>query len=105
MIVQPDSDPESHSVPRTFTRTGIAWMAACTAGVLAVLLIIFMVQNTSNVQVSFLWMQATTSLALMLLIAAVGGIVLTLILGTARIMQLRHLVHRRSTERATTESS
>lgn len=79
-------------VPRT--RTGTAWVGACAAAVIAIALIVFMVQNTRGVEVSFLWMTASTSLALTLLIAAVGGILLTLILGTARIIQLRRLVRR-----------
>jgi uncharacterized integral membrane protein len=54
-----------------------------------------MIQNTHTVQVTFLGMTGSTSLALMLLIAAVGGILLTLILGSARILQLRHTVRTR----------
>ena len=65
---------------------GIAWLFA---------LIIFMIQNTHTVQVTFLGLTGSTSLALMLLIAAVGGILLTLILGSARILQLRHSVRKR----------
>jgi hypothetical protein len=51
---------------------------------------IFLIQNTHTVQVTFLGLTGSTSLALMLLIAAVGGILLILILGSARILQLRH---------------
>ncbi|WP_281377661.1 hypothetical protein [Amycolatopsis echigonensis] len=40
-------------------------------------------------------MTANTSLALALLIAAVGATLLTLILGTARITQLRRLIRKR----------
>ena len=87
----------SVGVPRS--RTGVAWLAACSAAVLAIALIIFMLQNTTSVEVTFLWMTATTSLALMLLIAAVGGIVVTLILGSARIIQLRHVVRKKNARR------
>jgi uncharacterized integral membrane protein len=59
------------------------------------LLIIFLVQNTHQVQVDFLGMSTSTSLALMLLIAAVGGILVTVVLGTARIVQLRQIIRRR----------
>ena len=69
-------------------------MAACAATLLAVALIIFMIQNTRTVEVTFLGMTGSTSLAIMLLIAAVGGILLTLVLGSARILQLRHAVRR-----------
>jgi uncharacterized integral membrane protein len=77
------------------TRAGRLWVGACGAALIAVALIIFMVQNTHTVAVSFLGMTGSTSLALMLLIAAVGGIVLTLLLGSARILQLRRAVRRR----------
>jgi putative membrane protein len=79
-------------VPRT--RTGAAWVGVCAAAVIAVALIVFMVQNTRSVEISFLWMAASTSLAVALLIAAVGGILLTLVVGTARITQLRRVVRR-----------
>jgi uncharacterized integral membrane protein len=77
------------------TRTGRIWVGVCAAALITVALIIFMVQNTHTVQVTFLGLTGSTSLALMLLIAAVGGILLTLILGSARILQLRHAVRRR----------
>jgi putative membrane protein len=77
------------------TRTGRVWVGVCAAALITVALIIFMVQNTHTVQVTFLGLTGSTSLALMLLIAAVGGILLTLILGSARILQLRHAVRRR----------
>ena len=77
------------------TRTGRVWVAVCAAALITVTLIIFMIQNTRTVQVTFVGLTGTTSLALMLLIAAVGGILLTLIIGSARILQLRHAVRRR----------
>ena len=77
------------------TRTGRVWVGVCAAALITVALIIFMVQNTHTVQVTFLGLTGSTSLALMLLIAAVGGILLTVILGSARILQLRHAVRRR----------
>lgn len=83
---------ENGGIPRT--RTGMAWLAACTAALISIALIVFMVQNTATVPVYFLWMTGNTSLGLMLLIAALGGIVVTLILGSARIIQLRHVVRR-----------
>jgi uncharacterized integral membrane protein len=85
----------TQQVPRT--RTSTAWVGVCAAALVAVALIVFMLQNTGAVEISFLGMTTSTSLAMALLIAAVGGILLTLILGTARITQLRRLVrgHRR----------
>jgi uncharacterized integral membrane protein len=77
------------------TRTGRVWVGVCAAALIAVALITFMIQNTRTVQVTFLGLTGSTSLALMLLIAAVGGILLTRIVGSARIIQLRHAIRRR----------
>ena len=77
------------------TRTGRVWVGVCAAALITIALIIFMIQNTHTVQVTFLGLTGSTSLALMLLVAAVGGILLTLILGSARILQLRHSVRKR----------
>lgn len=82
----------SGRVPRT--RTGSAWVALIAAALLAVLLIIFLAQNTRSTEISFLWMTANTPLAVALLITAVGSVLVTLILGTARIAQLRRLVRK-----------
>jgi uncharacterized integral membrane protein len=79
-------------VPRT--RTGSAWVALIGAALITILLIVFLVQNTRSTEISFLWMTTTTPVAVALLIAAVGSVLLTLILGTARIAQLRRLVRR-----------
>jgi uncharacterized integral membrane protein len=76
------------------TRTGGAWVALIGSALLAVLLIVFLVQNTRSTEISFLWMTTSTPLAVALLIAAVGSVLLTLILGTARIAQLRRLVRK-----------
>ena len=82
-------------MPRT--RTGTAWVGLATATLLTVALIVFLVQNTRSTEISFLWMTARTSLAIALLIAAVGAVLLTLTVGTARITQLRRLDRRNRT--------
>jgi uncharacterized integral membrane protein len=79
-------------MPRT--RTGAAWFGICVAALLFVVLIVFMLQNTGSVEVSFLWMHGNLPLALALLVAAVGAAVLTMVIGAARITQLRRLSRR-----------
>ncbi|MEU8241094.1 lipopolysaccharide assembly protein LapA domain-containing protein [Actinoplanes missouriensis] len=76
------------------TRTGAAWFAVCSAALLCVVLIIFMTQNTRRVEVTFLWTHTSLPLALALLIAAVGATILAVVVGAARITQLRHLYRR-----------
>ena len=77
------------------TRTSAAWVAMCSASLAFVVLIVFMLQNTRSVEVTFLWMHGSVPLAMALLVAAVGAAILTMAVGTARITQLRRLSRRR----------
>jgi uncharacterized integral membrane protein len=61
-----------------------------------VVLIVFMMQNTANVQVTFLWMDGSVPLALVPFIAGVGAAIVAMTIGAARMTQLCRLVrHRR----------
>ncbi len=71
------------------TRTGTAWVGICVGVLLAVLLVIFLLQNRQRVQVSFLWLSGTLPLAIALFVAGVGAALLTVVVGAARIAQLR----------------
>jgi uncharacterized integral membrane protein len=88
--------PSKKSVAATLvplTRAASAWTAICVAGLIAVGLIVFLAQNTGTVvPINFLWMDVQASLTVSLLIATVGGILLTAVLGMTRIIQLRHLI-------------
>jgi uncharacterized integral membrane protein len=77
------------------TLASAAWISLCTAAVTFVGLIIFMLQNTRSVEVTFLWMHGTLPLALALLIAGVGVAILTMVVGATRITQLRRLSRQR----------
>lgn len=78
--------------------TGRAWFAVVALGVVLVLLIIFIAQNTRTVTVSFLGFEGRAPLAVALLIATVAGLFLAAVAGTLRIWQLRRRV-RRETKR------
>jgi uncharacterized integral membrane protein len=83
------------------TRTGRLWlMLVPTLGFL-ILLIVFIAENGQGVEVKFFGTSGNISLALALLIAAVSGAVLVLLVGSARILQLRlaTLRHRRTDAR------
>jgi uncharacterized integral membrane protein len=85
--------------PLRRSRTSGAWTAVIVAAVVLVLLVVFIVQNTQDVHISFLGWDGTVPLAVALLIAAVAGVVLTAVVGTLRIWQLRRRVRRDRTER------
>ena len=71
------------------TRASAAWVAIGVALLLLILLIVFILQNSTKVEVQFLGMSGTIPLGMALLIAAVGGGVVVAIAGVARVTQLR----------------
>lgn len=79
-------------VPVKRTRAGAAWVGIVLAVIVLVLLIVFMLQNTVPVEVAFFGLSGTAPLAVTLLIAGVGFAVVTLIVGSLRIGQLRHRI-------------
>ncbi|MBG0561504.1 LapA family protein [Actinoplanes aureus] len=95
-ITPADEDPKSPTgrVPRT--RTGAAWFGLCVATLFSVVLIVFMLQNTGSVEVTFLGLHGNLPLAMALLIAAVGAALVTMAVGAARIGQLRRLSRRQT---------
>ena len=74
-------------LPRT--RAGTAWVLACVAAVALLALIVFITQNLHPVDVSFLGWHGQFPLVVAVLAAALIGSVLTLVLGSTRILQLR----------------
>jgi uncharacterized integral membrane protein len=96
---EPSSDPRSETAsppkdPLRRSRTSGAWVAVVAAAVLLLLLVVFIAQNTDDTDIAFLWWDGEAPLSVALLIAAVIGVVLTAIVGTLRIWQLRRRVRR-----------
>jgi lipopolysaccharide assembly protein A len=89
----PSEQAPTQPAPRA-TNAGRVWIALAVATVLLVLLIIFIAENSRSVTISFLGASGHISLALAMLIAAVVGAAVTLLAGTARILQLRLEVRR-----------
>jgi uncharacterized integral membrane protein len=75
--------------PRLRTRISTAHTALIVGAVALIVLLIFIIQNTHAVQISFLGAHASLSLAVALLLAAIAGALLMAAVGTARITQLR----------------
>ncbi len=92
-VTAPTTPPPTKD-PLRSSRTSGAWTAVIVSAVLLVLLIIFIVQNTQDVQISFLGWDGTAPLAVALLVAAVAGVLITAVFGTMRIWQLRRRVKR-----------
>jgi len=78
--------------PVARTRAGVAWVGIAVAVAVLVLLIVFMLQNTAPVEVAFFGLRGTAPLSATLLIAGVGFALVTLIVGSLRIGQLRRRI-------------
>jgi uncharacterized integral membrane protein len=70
----------------------VAWVGIAVAVAVLVLLIVFMLQNTAPVEVAFFGLRGTAPLSATLLIAGVGFALVTLIVGSLRIGQLRRRI-------------
>ncbi len=79
----------------TRTRVGAAWVGIALAVVLAIAVLIFIIQNSQAVRIDWLGLHVRLSLAVALLLAAVGGALVVMLVGSARIAQLR-LARRRA---------
>ncbi|TRW46944.1 LapA family protein [Georgenia yuyongxinii] len=78
------------------SRAGAAWVGICVAAIVLVALIVFMLQNTQRVLISFFSFEGMVPLSLALLIAGVGVGIVALVIGSVRIAQLRRrLTHER----------
>lgn len=75
---------------RTRTRTGAVFTNLVAGAVVLILLLVFILENTHSVTVSFFGAAGHVALGVALLLAAVGGALLTGLVGAARVLQLRH---------------
>src|SRR5690242_1743796 len=81
-----------HRIKRT--RTSGIWVAVGFFAVILLLLLIFILQNGTEVSVSYLGMHGHLPLGVALLLAAVSGVILVVLAGAARISQLRATARR-----------
>ena len=81
-----------HRIKRT--RTSGLWVAVGFFGVVLLLLLIFILQNGTQVSVSYLGLHGRLPLGVALLLSAVCGVLLVVLAGAARISQLRTVARR-----------
>jgi uncharacterized integral membrane protein len=91
----PPAPPAAHPAttavdPATgFTRAGALWASLIMGFLVLIVLLIFIAQNTTDTPFQFFGWHWTLPSGVAILLAAVGGGLLTVAVGTARIMQLR----------------
>jgi uncharacterized integral membrane protein len=79
--------PPQHVVKRT--RVGGIWVASALFAVVLLLLLIFILENGQRVDIGYFGAHGHLPLGVALLLAAVLGVLLVVIPGTGRIIQLR----------------
>jgi uncharacterized integral membrane protein len=90
----PPTRPTTTGKRPPYTRIRAAWVGVWTGILAIILLIIFIGQNTTKVDIHFLWLDGRIPVALALLIAGAGGAIIALAVSAARIIQLRrHMRH------------
>ena len=88
----PPSAPAKDPLRRSLTSG--AWFAVVGFAILLLVLVVFIAQNTQDVEVSFLGWDGRAPLAVSLLVATLVGILLAVVAGSLRILQLRRRVRR-----------
>ncbi len=96
----PEASPGQEPYPgEQHTRLSGAWTALVIGLLGLVLLLVFILQNLQNVELSFLIFHGHLPLAIALLFAVILGAIIVLGFGAARILQLR-MVARNARRRA-----
>ena len=89
-----DPEPTTTDDPLRGSRTSAVWSGVVGLGVLLVLLIVFIAQNTQEAEVNFLGWSGSAPQSVALLIATAAGLALAVIAASLRILQLRRRVRR-----------
>ena len=97
----PQLPPQAPPLKIKRTRISGLWVAVGFFAVVLLLLLIFILQNSKTVQVSYMGAHGHLPLGVALLLAAVCGVLLVVLAGAARISQLRTVArrHRRADSR------
>jgi uncharacterized integral membrane protein len=95
------SPPQTPPLKIKRTRISGLWVAVGFFAVVLLLLLIFILQNGTTVQVSYMGAHGHLPLGVALLLSAVCGVLLVVLAGAARISQLRTVArrHRRADSR------
>jgi uncharacterized integral membrane protein len=95
-VESPVNDPVLDTKPplpkdeaKKFTRAGALWTALAGGFVVLILLLVFIMQNTDTTAIHMFGWAWQVPVGVALLLAAIAGGLLTFLVGTVRILQLR----------------
>jgi uncharacterized integral membrane protein len=102
-------EPQAPAPQLTIRRTRVSglWVAIACFAVVLLLLLIFILQNSHTVDISYFGIHSRLPLGVALLLSAVCGVLLVVLAGTARILQLRTAArrHRRADKQAASQDA
>jgi len=78
------------------TRVSKTWVGLIVGALVLVLILIFVIQNGSSTRFSFLGGHFSLPLGVAMLLAAIVGVLVMAVVGSARIHQLRHAFRQRN---------
>jgi uncharacterized integral membrane protein len=84
LVAPPPSDPTGR------TRISGVWVGVIIAAVVLALLLVFILQNTKSVKISYFSSVVTMPIGVALLLATIGGVLFAGVVASLRIWQLRH---------------
>ncbi len=91
----PSGTPASGTAPAVrHSRTGGLWVGLILSALVLLVLLVFILQNSQPVQISFFALEGVLPTGVALLLAAIAGILLVAIPGSVRILQLRRAARR-----------
>ncbi|MGA8250020.1 MAG: lipopolysaccharide assembly protein LapA domain-containing protein [Mycobacterium sp.] len=87
----PSAGPPVTDPAAKLTRAGALWTFLIAGFLILILLLVFITQNMENSAFTFLGWHWSLPLGVAMLLAAIGGGLITVTVGTARILQLRRV--------------
>ncbi len=88
-VPMPAAGPPAKDPAAKFTRAGALWTSLIAGFLILILQLIFITQNMESSSFTFLGWHWSLPLGVAMLLAAIGGGLITVTVGTARIIQLR----------------
>lgn len=90
----PSDDAEAPSTVRR-SRLGGLWVGLIASAVVLVLLLVFILQNSQGVQITYFGFSGRAPLAVAILLGVAAGVLLVALPGSVRILQLRRSIRRK----------
>ncbi|MEV6772425.1 lipopolysaccharide assembly protein LapA domain-containing protein [Nocardia sp. NPDC051030] len=94
-VDQPPGGPAANARIRLpATRTGNAWVALSTAAVVGVVVLVFILQNLGQAELTLFFWRFSVPLGVTILLSVIAGVLVMALVGGGRILQLRRAATR-----------